>query len=70
MVGALVPLTGLAELSLWSTKDFLDDPDDPAVLPAALGQLKGLGSLKLRRFSPCILEAGCLDLPQPHQPGV
>ena len=57
---ALVPLTGLAELSICS---YAQCYDQPAVAPAALGQLKGLRSLKLRDFSPCVLEAGCLDLP-------
>ena len=60
IVSALVPLTGLAELSICSPDQRLDQP---AVAPAALGQLKGLRSLALRDFSPCILEAGCLDLP-------
>ena len=55
VVGALVPLTGLAELGLGVIND--------AVLPAALGQLKGLRSLELRNLQPCVLEAGCLDLP-------
>ena len=60
IVGALVPLTGLAELSICSPHQ---RSHQPAVAPAALGQLKGLRSLALRRFSPCILEAGCLNLP-------
>ena len=55
VVGALVPLTGLAELSLRLPQ--------PAVVPAALVQFKGLQSLAFRDFSPCVLEAGCLDLP-------
>ena len=50
-----MPLTGLAELSLGMLQ--------PAVVPAALGQLKGLRSLTFRSFSPCVLEAGCLELP-------
>ena len=55
VVGAIVPLTGLAELELGLPQ--------PAVLPAALGQLKGLRSLELQDFNSCVLEAGCLDLP-------
>ena len=55
VVGALVPLTGLMELSLRLPQ--------PAVVPAALGRFKGLQSLELQAFSPCVLEAGCLDLP-------
>ena len=55
VVGALVPLTGLAELSLRLFQ--------PAVVPAALGRFKGLQALALWDFSPCVMEAGCLDLP-------
>ena len=55
VVGALVPLTGLAELTL--------DLSQPAVVPAALGQLKGLRQLKLCKLDPCSLEAGCFHLP-------
>ena len=55
VVGALVPLTGLVELSLGLLQ--------PAVVPAALGRFKVLQSLELQSFSPCVLEAGCLDLP-------
>ena len=55
VVGALVPLTGLAELSLGLPQ--------PAVVPAALGQFKGLQALAFEDLSPCALEAGCLDLP-------
>ena len=55
VVGALVPLAGLAELSI--------DSPQPPVVPAALGQLKGLRCLQLWCMSPCVLEAGCLDLP-------
>ena len=54
MVSALVPLTGLAELSVW-----LDQPD---VVPATLAQLKGLTSLILKLFNPLEFEAGCLNL--------
>ena len=56
MVGALVPLTGLAELRLCS-------PRCP-VVPAVLGQLKALRSLELQSFGPGVLEAGCFDLPR------
>ena len=56
VLGALVSLPGLAELKL-SFKG------EPAVVPAALGQLKGLRSLFMRGLDPCVLEAGCLDLP-------
>ena len=55
IVSALMPFTGLEELSLGSCQ--------PAVVPAALGQFKGLRSLTLHNFTPCVLEAGCLDLP-------
>ena len=54
-VGALVPLTGLAELVIGLRQS--------AVVPAALGQLKGLRSLELYNMQPCVLEAGCLVLP-------
>ena len=52
---ALAPLTGLAHLSI--------DMYEPAVLPAALGQLKGLLTLEFMGLKPCTFEAGCLDLP-------
>ena len=55
VVRALVPLTGLAELGFTS--------EHPAVVPAALGQLKALRSLALMCFKSCIFEAGCFDLP-------
>ena len=42
VVDALVPLTGLAELTLIL---------EPAVVPAALGQLKGLRSLEIRMLA-------------------
>ena len=56
VVGALVSVTGLAELSV--------DLPQPAVVPAALAQLKGLRSLELRNMSPCVFHAGCLELPR------
>ena len=55
VVDALVPLTGLAELSIGF--------HGPTVVPAALGQLKGLRSLKLCHTYPCVLNARCLELP-------
>ena len=55
VVGALVPLTGLVHLNLSLCQ--------AAVVPAALGRFKGLQSLELQDLSPCVLEAGCLDLP-------
>ena len=54
MVSVLVPLTGLAELSVWW----------PDVVPATLAQLQGLRSLTLETFfRPLVFEAGCLNLP-------
>ena len=55
VVDALVPVAGLAELSIQLFK--------PVVVPAALGQLKCLRSLAFRGLKPCALEAGCLHLP-------
>ena len=55
VVGALVPLTGLAEL-------YIGCPQY-ASLPAALGQLQGLRVLEFYDIRLCGLEAGCLDLP-------
>ena len=55
VVGALGPLTGLADLCVGFPK--------AAVVPAAQGQLKGLRVLALDGIRPCTLEAGCLDLP-------
>ena len=67
VVSALVPLTGLAELSLMSNEEgpTLSEfaPDQLAVVPAALGHLKGLQSLSFTSFSSFDLEAGCLNLP-------
>ena len=57
VASALVPLAGLAELSI----DL--HPSQRAVVPAALGQLKGLQALQITGFSPCVLEAGCFELP-------
>ena len=55
VVGALVSLTGLAELTV--TFPY------PEVVPAALGQLTSLRALHLQQLNSCILEAGCFDLP-------
>ena len=55
VLGALVPLKCLAELSLGLPQ--------LAVVPAALGRFKGLQSLAFQNFSPSVLEVGCLDLP-------
>ena len=55
VVGALVSLTGLTELSVCLRQ--------PAVVPAALGQLTKLQSLVFAQFTSCVLEAGCFDLP-------
>ena len=55
VVGALVSLTGLAELSLCLPRS--------KTVPAALGQLKGLRSLVLSQSNFCDFEAGCLELP-------
>ena len=56
VAGALVPLTGLAELSIGFHPE-------PAVVPAALGHHKSLRCLIFDGLDPCSLEAGCLDLP-------
>ena len=55
VVGALVSLTGLVELTIGFPQ--------PAVVPAALGRLTGLRSLEFDSLVSCVLEAGCLDLP-------
>ena len=55
VVDTLVPLTGLMDLRITLPQS--------AVVPAALGQLKALKALLLHGLSPCVLEAGCLDLP-------
>ena len=55
-VDAWVSLTGLVELSFLCAKYL--------AVPAALGQLKGLRSLKVgSKHHPCVVEAGCFDLP-------
>ena len=55
VVGALVSLTGSAELSV--------DSPQPAFVPAALAQLKGVALFGAGNMSPCILQAGSLELP-------
>ena len=55
VVRALVPLTGLAELSIGCMQD--------AVVPVALRQLTALRSLPFTGLMSCILEAGCFNLP-------
>ena len=55
VMDAVVPLTGLTELTVRARQ--------PAVVPAALGQLKGLRELNFLCLESCVLEAGCLDLP-------
>ena len=64
VVGALVSLTDLAELELTVEHSYMRTHHRPDVVPAALGQLKGLRSLKFRDLESCSLEAGCLDLPR------
>ena len=56
VVRALVSLTRLAELNIIYPQ--------PAVVPAALGQLKGLQSVDFLALSSCVLEAGCFNLPK------
>ena len=58
VVGALVPLTGLVDLSLTFFKY-----GGIHLVPAALGQLKALRSLTFTDICTCVLEAGCLELP-------
>ena len=55
VVDALVTLTGLVELNLGLPYS--------AVVPAALGRLKGLRSLVLAYIRPCVPVAGCFELP-------
>ena len=55
VVDALVALTGLAELELALPRS--------TTVPASLGQLKGLQSLALSHLRPCVLVAGCFELP-------
>ena len=55
VVDTLVSLTGLAELSIAIYQ--------PSVVPAALGQLKGLRALHFSGLCPDTFQAGCFDLP-------
>ena len=59
---ALASLPGLAELTLthWGCEH---DASCDTVVPAALGQLKGLRTLEFCELHRCALQAGCLDLP-------
>ena len=59
---ALASLPGLAELTLIRF-GCESDPSCDNVVPAALGQLKGLRTLEFHRLHRCALQAGCLDLP-------
>ena len=61
VVYPLVSLTDLAELHI--DVDVPLTRRQPAVVPAALGQLKALQSLRLCNLTSCSFEAGCLDLP-------
>ena len=56
LVDALSSWTGLAELDVAASCQ-------SAVVPAALGQLKALRSLQLTGLRSCVLEAGCLEVP-------
>ena len=58
VAGALLPLTGLTELQF----RLFCLPHD-ALVPAALGQLKMLRALGISAYAHCVLEAGCLALP-------
>ena len=55
VAGALAPLTGLVDLRI--------ELYNYTVVPAALGQLKGLKHLDFTGLLACTLEAGCFDLP-------
>ena len=55
VVDAALLLTGLTEMTISLHR--------PAVLPATLGQLKGLQALMFCGLKKCVLQAGCLDLP-------
>ena len=51
-------LKRLAELTL-----YVSVSDVASLVPASLGQLQTLRSLELGYLEPCVLEVGCLDLP-------
>ena len=59
VVGAVASLTGLVDLYLT-----LSRYADMHLVPAALGQLKALEELQFVGICECVLEAGCLDLPE------
>ena len=59
VVGALVALTGLENLCLGFAESA-----EVELVPAALGQLKALRELRFLGLYSCVLEAGCLDLPE------
>ena len=59
VVGALAALTGLVKLSFG-----FPAYADIQLVPAALGKLKALHSLKFMNISNFVFEAGCLDLPK------
>ena len=61
VVGALVSLTGLADLAITAMTSL-----QPAIMPAALGQLTSLRWLRLCGLSLSTCEAGCFDLPNLH----
>ena len=60
VVGALVSLTSLTDLFI--RKD-CSDVSPPETLPAALRQLKALQTLCFEGLKDCVMDAGCLDLP-------
>ena len=60
VVNSLAHLTGLAELRLCLPARV---PGQPVLVPATLGQHKALRSIVFQRIDRCVLEAGCLDLP-------
>ena len=62
VLGALVSMTGLVDLYIGQSQDPPDLPQ-ASVVTAALGQLKGLQTLRMDDLSECVFEAGCLDLP-------
>ena len=66
VVGALVSLTGLADLKLnlnISGVRRAANMGGSDVVPAALAQLKSLQFLQMCRLDSCQLEAGCFELP-------
>ena len=59
VVGALVALPGLVKLCIGFPR-----LDGIHLVPAALGQLKALRMLTFYSIRTCVLEAGCLNLPE------